>query len=121
MKQVVRYLAELFPTEQIVISSVGAAELVHGIYRAKTREQYLKRDAYVQILLASYAIAPFEENAAWLAGKIRGEQAQIGNTLPLGDSLIAATAMDLNYSVLTHNVKDFVRIPGLRVIPFALP
>jgi tRNA(fMet)-specific endonuclease VapC len=120
-KQVGVYITSLFPTEQIVIPTVVAAELVHGIYRAKTQEQFAKRDAYIQILLVSYAIAPFTENAAWLAGRIRGEQAQIGNTLPLADSFIAAIALDLNYSILTHNVKDFARIPGIRVIPFTLP
>jgi tRNA(fMet)-specific endonuclease VapC len=120
-KQVGRYLASLFPAEQIFIPSIAAAELVHGIYRAKTQEQFVKRDAYIQLLLASYAIAPFSETSARIAGRIRGEEARIGNTLPLGDSLIAAIALDLDYSLLTNNVKDFARIPGMRVIPFALP
>jgi len=120
-EQVGHYLVALLPTEQIVIPSVVAAELVHGIYRAKTQEQFAKRDAYIRILLASYAIAPFTESAAWVAGRIRGEQAQIGNALPLADSFIASIALDLSYSILTHNVKDFTRIPGIRVIPFTLP
>jgi tRNA(fMet)-specific endonuclease VapC len=119
--QVGLYIASLFPTEQIVIPSVVAAELVHGIYRAKTPEQRAKRNAYIKLLLGSYTVVPFTENVAWLAGRVRGEQAQAGNTLPLADTFIAATALDLNYSVLTHNVKDFVRIPGLHVIPFTLP
>jgi tRNA(fMet)-specific endonuclease VapC len=119
--QVGLYLDRLFPAEQIVIPSVVAAELVHGIYRAKTPEQQAKRDGYIKALLASYPVAPFAENAAWLAGRLRGEQAQAGNTLPLADSFIAATALDLNYSVLTHNIKDFVRISGLHAIPFTLP
>jgi len=95
--------------------------MIDGIYRSKTPSEFHDRDKYVQILLASYPIAPFTEKTAWVAGKLRGEQAQIGNTLPLADSLIAAIALELGYAVLTHNVKDFTRIPNLRVIPFTLP
>jgi tRNA(fMet)-specific endonuclease VapC len=119
--QVGSHIDGLFPAEQIAIPSVVAAALVHGIYRAKTPEQQAKRDRYIKTILVSYTVIPFTENAAWLAGRLRGEQAQIGNTLPIADCFIAATAPDLNYPVLTHNVKDFIRIPGLRVIPFAIP
>src|ERR1700744_4364392 len=60
------YIDSLFPAEQIAIPSVVAAELVHGIYRAKTPEQQAKRDAYIKTLLTSYTVAPFAENAACL-------------------------------------------------------
>lgn len=119
--QVGLHTLNLFPDEQIAISSIVAAELVHGIYRTQTPEQRLKRSTYIRALLVSYPVVPFTENTAWISGRIRGQQAQTGNTLPLGDSFIAAAAIDLNYSVLTHNIKDFIRIPGLHVIPFTLP
>jgi tRNA(fMet)-specific endonuclease VapC len=118
--KVASHLSNLFPGETVVISSIGAAELVHGIYRAKTTVQFQERDSYVRVLLAAYPIVPFTDSTAWLAGKLRGEQAQLGNSLPLGDSFIAAAALELDYAILTHNVKDFTRIPDLRVIPFTL-
>jgi tRNA(fMet)-specific endonuclease VapC len=117
-EQVGQYISELFRSEQIIIPAIVAAELVHGIYRAKTSEQFSKRESYIQSLLASYTIAPFTEETAWLAGRMRGEQAQLGNTLPLADSLIASAALELSCAVLTNNLKDFTRIPNLRVIPF---
>jgi tRNA(fMet)-specific endonuclease VapC len=115
------YLAHLFADQIVVIPAVAAAEMVHGIYRTKTSDQLTKREGFVRAILDSYTIATFTEQTAWIAGKIRGEQAKLGNTLPLADSLIAAAALELNYAVLTLNIKDFARIPGLQVIPFNLP
>lgn len=120
-KDVGVHLARLFSAEQIVIPSVVAAEMVHGIYRAKTPQQLAARKSYVDALLSAYPIVSFEEEPARLAGKIRGEEARLGNTLPLADSFIGAIALDLDYPVLTHNVKDFARIPNVRVIPFVIP
>jgi len=115
------HLADLLPNESIVVPSIAAAELVNGMYRAKTEEQFRRRSDFVRSILQYYPIASFDEQEAWAAGRVRGEQAALGNSLPLGDSFIAATALTLNFSVLTANVKDFIRIPGLRVVQFSLP
>ena len=120
-KQVAQHLNDLFSNEQIVIPSIVAAELVHGIYRAKTQAQSTQRRAYVEPVLSSYLSAAFTEDVAWIAGRVRAEQTAMGNMLPIAGSFIAATALALNFSILTHNLKDFTRIPGLQVIPFVLP
>lgn len=80
----------------------------------------MKRSRFVNDILSILPIIPFTTETAWIAGRIRGEQAAIGNTLPIADSFIAATALQLNYSLITNNAKDFIRIPGLKVLPFAL-
>ncbi len=95
--------------------------MVDGIYRAKTDIQFRERESFVELLLTSYPVVAFTEETARISGRIRGEQAKLGNTLPLGDSMIAAIALEWDYAVLTHNIKDFTRIPNLRVIPFTLP
>lgn len=51
-----------------------------------------------------------------IAGRIDGEQRSRGITIPSMDLLIGATALEISYSVLTANVRDFQRIPGLRVV-----
>jgi tRNA(fMet)-specific endonuclease VapC len=113
-------LMNISPPEHFVVSCISLAELAHGIYRAQTEEQYAKRYAFVREVSSAFPILPFTEDTAWIAGRIRGEQAKIGNTLPLGDSLVAAVAIELDYSVVTLNIRDFVRIPGVRVIPFVM-
>lgn len=118
--RLVAHLGQSFPGEAFIISTVSAAEMVHGIFRARLPEQSSQRRLYVSNLLSVYAVRPFGEATAWIAGRLRGEQAAMGNTLPLADSLIAATALKLGYGVLTHNVKDFERVPGIRVLAFGL-
>ncbi len=82
----------------IVLSPLTVAEIGHGIYRAAT------------------PIQPVTEAAAEIIARIGGEQAAKGINLPLGDLIIGATAMELGYAIATSNLRDFNRIPGLRVV-----
>ncbi len=101
------------------LSAVGLTELIHGIYRARTREIRLRREAFLLELLASFAVHPYTKETAMLAGRIDGEQQALGISIPFPDLLIGATALGLGYFVLTVNVRDFRRIPGLGVLEFA--
>jgi len=103
------------------LSSVSLAELADGIYRAKTSIQYSRRYSFVEEVALSFPVIPMTRHTAWIAGRIRGEQAKLGNTLPIADSFIAATAIEYDYAIITLNIRDFERIPNLRVIPFTLP
>ena len=53
-----------------------------------------------------------------MPGKIDGEQQSRGVVIPFGDLLIGATALSLGFKVLTGNLRDFQRIPGLTVMQF---
>jgi tRNA(fMet)-specific endonuclease VapC len=119
-RQTITHLQQVFP-EEMVVPAIAAAELITGIYRAPDTRQADARKIFVQGIFEAWPPMPFSEGAAWIAGRMRGEQSKTGNTLALADSLIAATALELGFAVLTHNVKDFTRVPGLRVVPFVLP
>lgn len=49
-------------------------------------------------------------------GQIDGQEAAKGNVLPFHDLLIAAAAIEQGYAVLTHNLRHFERVPGLKVL-----
>jgi predicted nucleic acid-binding protein len=49
-------------------------------------------------------------------GRIEGEQAAIGNVIAFEDLVIGATALSLDFSVLTANQKHFALIPNLKVL-----
>ncbi len=115
------HLERTLALEKFEIPATVAAELVHGIFRSKTAEQTGKRTAFVEEVLYALPVVPITKATAWIAGRVRGEQARIGNTLPFADSLIAATALEFDYALLTANIKDFISIPGLRVLQFSLP
>jgi tRNA(fMet)-specific endonuclease VapC len=105
----------------VVLSAVVAAELTEGIYRAKSAHESGVRTAFVHDIFQAFLPVSFTKATALIAGQIRGEQGSAGNTLPTADSFIAATALELHCAVITLNVKDFIRIPGLQAIPFLRP
>lgn len=100
------------------LTSVGVVELVHGIYRARTRGVRTRRETYVNDVLAVLTVHPFTRETAMLAGRLDGEQQAKGIIIPFGDLLIGATALSLGYSVFTANARHFERIPGLSVQRF---
>lgn len=103
--------------QRAVLSSVGLTELVHGIYRARTAEARIRRDAFIRELLNDVDVYPYTKETALLAGKIDGEQQSRGIIIPFGDLLIGATALEAGYSLLTVNVRHFRLIPDLMVVP----
>ena len=102
--------------QQAALSSVGLTELVHGIYRANTAQRRERRQLFVDELRIALTVYPYTEETALLAGRIDGEEAAKGTSIPFSDLLIGATALWLGYSVLTSNVRHFKLIPGLNVI-----
>lgn len=54
--------------------------------------------------------------AAVLAGMYRFDFAHQGTAIPITDALIAATAVTMNATLMTNNVKDFP-MAELRVVP----
>jgi tRNA(fMet)-specific endonuclease VapC len=117
--QLLARMAQELPDQSLVASSITAAELVQGIYQGDPIHS-LKRKSFVRDIVDTLEIVPFSRETAWIAGRIRGQQAAAGSMLPVADSLIAATALELGYAIITQNVKDFERIPGLKVLPFSL-
>jgi tRNA(fMet)-specific endonuclease VapC len=118
-RQLLRRLSQVLPDQPLVASAITAAELVQGIYQGDSAHAK-SRSAFVRDVLETLQIVSFSKETAWIAGRIRGEQAAAGTMLPIADSLIAATALELRYGIITQNVKDFNRVPDLRVIPFTL-
>jgi len=102
--------------QDAALSAVGLTELIHGIYRAPTPELRLRRESFINELLADLTVYPYTKETALLAGKLDGEQQSRGVVIPFADLLIGATALALGYSVLTVNVRHFEQIPGLSVV-----
>jgi tRNA(fMet)-specific endonuclease VapC len=102
--------------EAVVISSVTASELLHGVHRAKTTAQKSRREAFVEHLLAELPIAPFDAVSARVHARLWAELASRGEPVGAHDLLIAATAVSLGFGVASREERSFSRIPGLRVL-----
>jgi tRNA(fMet)-specific endonuclease VapC len=114
--QAIRNVCESAGDVPIVICSLTVAELGHGIYRADTPERGRRRRQFLDEIKAHLPIHPVTEVTAEIIARVGGEQTRKGITLPLGDLIIGACALELGYSIGTSNVRDFNRIPGVQVI-----
>ena len=101
---------------EIGLSVVTIVELTHGVERAKPDDRRMRRQAFVEELIRDMPVYPVAVETAKIAGRIEGQQAERGINISFEDLLIAATALQIGFSVLTHNVRHFQQIKGLAVI-----
>jgi len=118
VERLIERIIEKTGDQEAALSSVGLTEIIHGVYRAQTPAQRLRRESFLNELLTDLTIYPYTKQAAILAGQIDGEQQSQGVVIPFPDLLIGATALSLVYLVLTANMRHFRMIPGLSVIEF---
>ena len=104
--------------QETALSAVGLTELVHGLHRANTPALRLRRQTFLDDLLAGLVVYPYTKETALLAGKLDAEQRSRGVEIPYPDLLIGATALSLGFSVLTANLRHFRQVPGLVVVLF---
>lgn len=97
---------------QVGISALTLAELANGVARSSRPRENL--DALQEFVLP-LDVADFDSNAAFTYGQVRA--ALEGRGRPIGpmDTLIAAHALSLDATIVTHNLREFSRIPDLRV------
>jgi predicted nucleic acid-binding protein len=73
------------------------------------------RERFLNELLDEISTEPVTAAIAFRAGRIDGSLQAKGTLIALSDLLIGATAVELGYSVVTHNVRHFRMIPNLDV------
>ncbi|MDN5850432.1 MAG: PIN domain-containing protein [Nitrococcus sp.] len=114
-------LAGLPAEDDVFISAITVSELLVGVHRADSGARRNRRLAYVEAILAGFPILPLDTEAARMHAQLHAAQLDAG--LPSGahDLLIAATAIARGFAVLTWDVDDFSRVPGLIVLPAAPP
>ena len=93
------------------VSVIVAAELRYGA--ARLGSERLTRQ--LEAVLSAINVLPLEEPADWHYGMIRSELERIGQPIGHNDLLIAAHARSLGATLVTRNVREFGRVPGLSV------
>jgi tRNA(fMet)-specific endonuclease VapC len=101
---------------EVGTSVVTVAELTHGAYRAKDDRDRRRRVAFVEELCRDVLVHPITVEIAKEIGRIEGQQAAQGISLPFEDLAIGVTALVLGFDVATLNVRHFQKIPGLKVV-----
>lgn len=101
------------PPREIAIPTIVLFELLVGI--AKSTDP-AKRTKQLNDFTALTALLPFGPSEAEHAARIRAGLEQAGRPIGPYDTLIAATTLTQNATLVTHNTKEFERIPDLRLV-----
>jgi len=104
-----------FGSEELAVAAMTAAELVHGVWRAKDAKVRAWREEFVEEVFARIATHPFTLQTARILGRIDAHTRAKGITIPTADLSIGASALELGFSVLTANVRRYRMIPNLKV------
>ena len=99
------------------ISTVSLGEIHYGIeLLAGGRKQSILRK-WLRVLRARYAgsILPVDDLVALRWGELRAAEEKRGQKMPVVDSLLAATALQHDLTLVTGNTKDF-QAPGLKLL-----
>ncbi len=97
----------------ICISSVTYAELQYGIFKSQHKE---KNKIALIHFLAPIDILHFTDKAAVCYGEIRADLEKKGQMIGAYDLLIAAHALSEDFSLVTNNIKEFSKIPGIKLL-----
>lgn len=97
---------------QMCISSVTWMELVYGAEKSAAPERNL-RD--IEGLAARLEVLPYDVAAANHTGQIRAELAQLGKPIGPYDQMISGHARSQGLILVSNNLKEFERVPGLRL------
>ena len=101
--------------EEFFLSVVSASELLHGVHRAANPQIRMKRSAFVEALLERFPLLPIDLATARVHAQVWAELAGAGKLIGPNDLWIAATALARGLDLITANVREFDRVPGLTV------
>ena len=94
------------------ISSVSQFELYHRVERVDNPGRRRRR---IENVLETKPTYPADSTVMKKAGRIDGQLTSDGKAIGIGDTIIGATALVHEESILTRNVDHFERIDGLDV------
>ncbi len=101
--------------EPIEVAAITVAELWHGVERA-TGASRIKRQRYIQALVAAVSVIPYGESTAYHHARIWAELQRAGKMVGFYDVIIAATAIERGSTLATFNIRHFAGIKGLKMI-----
>ena len=108
-------LESRLPEGPIGVAAITVSELLAGVYRAESAVRRLGREALIEAVVERIPTFAFDLRVARTHARLWAQLASAGQLIGAHDLIIAATAITHDYSVLTDNIRDFDRVPGLDV------
>ena len=96
--------------DEMCISSITYAELIHGVEKSQAVE---RNRMAITLFLSAITILPFNQYAAEEYGKVRAELERKGTPIGPMDMLIAGHARAEELVLVTNNTREFFRVENL--------
>lgn len=109
------HLARDRETEPFGLSVITISELLHGVYRANSEKTRLKREAFVESVIATFPVYALDLTSARIYARVWATLLKKGIRVGAHDLIIASTAIALGFSVATFDLRDYKKIPELVV------
>ncbi len=108
----IRAPLERHAASTVRLSTISLAEIRYGIAKSARKEESKDR---MRQMIGKIIPVPFEADAADHYGEIRALLEKRGTLIGPLDMFIAAHALSLGWTLVTHNTREFRRVPGLKV------
>ena len=96
----------------IVLCAIIVYELRYGAQRSSDPA---REHSKLDLFLSPFASLPFDDVCARRCAEVRAELEAAGNVIGPHDLQIAAIALQHQLTLVTHNLREFTRITGLKV------
>ena len=96
---------------QLAISTITLMELLFGAEKSAFPERNL---AVVEGFAARVALLDYDQHVAAHTGQLKAELAKRGQLIGPYDQMIAGHARSQGLIIVTNNLREFERVPGLR-------
>ena len=96
---------------EVGISSIAASELAYGVAKSGS----IKNRKALDMFLAPMQILPFDSQCLWFYADLRASLEKQGLSIGPMDTLIAAQALSIDGTLVTNNIKEFMRVPKLKL------
>lgn len=98
--------------DELAVSAITRYELLYGVERCPPKWRK-KEGTKVRLLLEQFHVLPFTGETAAHAARLRAALESTGRSIGPMDVLIAATALENQLPLVTGNLAEFRRVPGL--------
>jgi tRNA(fMet)-specific endonuclease VapC len=101
--------------EEFFLSVITGSELLHGVHRAKDAGVRARRSAWVEAILERFPLLPVDLSIARTHAQLWAELAARGQMIGPHDLWLGASCVAHGLIMVTANLREFERVPGLRV------
>lgn len=101
--------------ESMGIAALTVSEMLFGVYLAAPSPARSYRESFIERVIDRFEILEFNLAVSRVYARVWADLRRAGNLIAPHDLLIGSTALSHGYDVLTYNIRDFDRIPGLKV------